>query len=247
LYGDAGNDVLEGMDGSDTLSDSGGNNLFNGGAGTDSLTGNTGNEFFIGGVGSDTHATNTGADIIAFNRGDGQDTVNASTGGDNTVSLGGGIAYADLTLSKSGDNLVLGLGSGESMTFADWYSSTSNRSVATLQAIVEASTDYDPMSSNPLLNKKIASFDFLGIVDYFDQAGSPSTWEVADALLDEHLASPETAALGGDLAYQYGRNGSLAGLALTPVQTILGDSQFGTAAQTLQPLSGLQEGLIKLS
>jgi hypothetical protein len=133
------------------------------------------------------------------------------------------------------------------MTFADWYSSTSNRSVATLQAIVEASTDYDPMSSDPLLNKKVATFDFLGIVDYFDQAGNPSNWEVADALLDQHLASTDTEALGGDLSYQYGLNGSLAGLALTPVQNIMGSAQFGSSAQTLQPLPGLQEGLIKLS
>lgn len=68
-----------------------------------------------------------------------------------------------------------------------------------------------------------------------------------NVLLDKHLASSDSEALGGDLAYRYGLDGSLAGLALTPVQSILSSAQFGAAPQTLQPLAGLQEGLVKLS
>jgi hypothetical protein len=248
LKGDAGNDVLEGMDGNDTLTDTGGNNLFNGGAGADSMTGNTGNEFFAGGAGNDTINTGTGADIIAFNRGDGQDIVNASAGVDNTLNLGGGIRYTDLLLTKSGKNLVLNVGgAGESITFANWYTSAANHSVSNLQVIVAANSDYSAASADPLVNSKIENFNFLGLVSRFDQAGAPSSWSAMNSLLDTHLASSDTAALGGDLAYQYGANGSLAGLALTPVQGELASAQFGTSAQTLQPLAGLQEGMVKLS
>jgi hypothetical protein len=62
-----------------------------------------------------------------------------------------------------------------------------------------------------------------------------------------HLWGSNTEALGGDLAYRYGLTGSLAGIALDPAQEILSGSQFGSAPQTLQPLSGLQDGLVKLS
>lgn len=164
------------------------------------------------------------------------------------MSLGGGIRYSDLTLSKSGNNLVPNVGGGsEKITFSNWYSSTANRSVSTLQMIVDASADFDAGSADPLLNKKVAAFDFQGLVDRFDQAGAPSSWAVMNALLDEHLSGSDTEALGADLAYQYGLNGSLAGLALTPVQNILSSAQFGSAPQALQPLPGLQEGLVKLS
>jgi hypothetical protein len=67
-----------------------------------------------------------------------------------------------------------------------------------------------------------------------------------DSLLDAHLGSSDTAALGCDIAYQYGKNGTLAGLGLTPVQSILSNAQFGTGAQTLQPLAGLRDGVLKL-
>ncbi len=80
LTGAAGIDILQGGDGNDILTDSADKGLYNGGAGTDTLTGNAANELVIGGQGNDTISTGTGADLIGFNRGDGQDVVNASTG-----------------------------------------------------------------------------------------------------------------------------------------------------------------------
>ena len=248
LIGDAGYDVLEGMDGNDTLSDTAGNNLLNGGAGNDTMTGNTGNEIFIGGAGNDTIATDTGADMIVFNRGDGQDTVNLSTGGGNTVSLGGGIRYTDLTLTKSGNDLLFNLGgSAEKVTLAGWYASTANRSVSMLQMIVEASADFDAGSADPLRNKKIGSFDFLGIVDQFDTAGQTANWAVTNALLTEHLAGSDTEAMGGDLAYRYGLNGTLANIGFDPEVGIMSSGSFGTAAQTLQSTAALETGIKRLS
>jgi hypothetical protein len=51
----------------------------------------------------------------------------------------------------------------------------------------------------------------------------------------------DTAALGGDLAYQHAKNGNLANVSINPAQGILGGAQFGTIAQTLQPNANLQD------
>ena len=53
-------------------------------------------------------------------------------------------------------------------------------------------------------------------------------------------------ALGGDLAYQYGTNGSLSGIGLNAAQTIVGSPGFGSLAQSLKPLGELQAGAIRL-
>jgi VCBS repeat-containing protein len=262
LKGGAGNDVLEGAGGNDTLSDTAGNNLFNGGAGADILTGSTGNELFIGGTGNDTITTGTGADIIAFNRGDGQDTVVAPSAGsgqagtaDNTISLGGGINYQSLTMSKSGNDLILntgpstGSGQGDQIILQNWYSGTGNHSVADLQLVLDAGT-YNAGSADPLLNHQVQDFDFAALAQAFDQAlvANPTltAWNLTDSLLSAHLAGSDTAALGGDLAYQYNLNGTLAGIGLGSAQTVINDASFGVTAQQLHPLASLQTGVARL-
>jgi hypothetical protein len=57
-----------------------------------------------------------GADVIAFNRGDGQDVINASKGKDNTLSLGGGITYSNLSFVKSANDLILVTGASDQIT-----------------------------------------------------------------------------------------------------------------------------------
>jgi Ca2+-binding RTX toxin-like protein len=248
LFGGAGNDVLEGMDGNDVMSDTGENNLFNGGVGNDTMTGNIGNELFIGGTGNDIITTNIGTDIIAFNRGDGQDTLIASTGTDNTITLGGGIRNSDLTLTKSGTNLILSLGgSGDQLTFQNWYNGTTFKSVFNLQLIEEASADFDANSADPLLNKKIQSFNFQGLVAAFDAASDPANWSLTNELLNQHLSGSDTEAIGGDLTYQYGRNGTLANIGFDPAMAVMSNATFGTGAQTLQPVQDLQQGIKRLS
>ena len=248
LTGGLGDDVLEGLNGNDTLADTGGNNLFSGGVGTDSMTGNTGNELFIGGAGNDTITTNTGADIIAFNRGDGQDTINASTGADNTLSIGGGIRYADMTFTREPIARHDLRGSSEKITLTNWYaSSPANKSVLNLQVIAEAMADFNASSADPLLNRKISNFDFLGLASAFDAAGAPANWALTHALLAEHLSGSDTEALGGDLAYRYGLAGSLANVGFDPVVSILSDPSFGTAAQAFQSQAALEQGIRRLS
>ncbi|MCE9639241.1 MAG: tandem-95 repeat protein [Betaproteobacteria bacterium] len=251
LNGDRGNDLLEGDEGNDALTDSFGNNLQYTKDGNDTLAGGAGSEAFIGGKGNDTITTDTGADVIVFNYGDGHDTVAASTGQDNTVSLGGGIRYSDLFLSKQGNSLVLQTAANEDITFKDWYSSANNRSVLNLQVVAEAMSDFAPGGSDTLRDNKAERFNFNHIVQKFDQARAASAsnanhWSVMNSLLDAHLAGNDTEAIGGDLAYRYGLNGSLSGIAINAAQSVLASPQFGSAPQALQPLAGLQDGLVKL-
>ncbi|MGH8710004.1 MAG: calcium-binding protein [Burkholderiales bacterium] len=251
LKGGGGNDILEGGQNKDTLKDKSGNNLLNGGKGNDHLKDGAGNSLLIGGKGNDIITTGKGSDIIAFNRGDGKDTVDASRGEDNTLSLGGGIRYQDLALSKNSKDLIVEVGKGEKIILEDWYALSKNQSVLNLQVITDAMKDYDPGSSNPLLNKRVNDFDFTALVEKYDETRKANKnldhWSVMNSLLDAHLAGSDTEALGGDLAYQYGKNGTLAGIGLTAAQDVPNAQQFGTRAQTLRPLATLQEGTVKLS
>ena len=242
LGGGAGTDLLFGGAGADTLSDVLGNNLLDGGAGSDSLSGGSGKEFLAGGAGDDLISTGKGADVIAFNRGDGRDTVVASIGKDNTLSLGHGITYADLHFVKNDKDLVLITGSNEQLTFKDWYAGNwlwgvDNRSIATLQLVTEGGSDYNANSTNKLNNRKIQQFDFASLVARFDAARSANprltSWSLAPSLPAAYLGGSDSAAIGGELAYQYARGGDLQGVSIPAAQTVLEAAEFGVAKQAL--------------
>src|SRR3569833_401984 len=251
LTAGTGIDILEGGGGSDTLTDTAGNSLLNGGAGTDTLNGSSANDILMGGVGNDTLNTGTGADIIAFNVGDGKDTVAVSSGTDNTVSLGGAAHYADLLFTKSGNNLILKVGATNQIAFVNYYAAAANRSVATLQMVIEGTSDYVPVSSDPLHNKKVETFDFAGLVSVFDaaRAANPSltSWALRGALASQYLGGSDTALIGGDLAYRYARFNTLADMSFTPATGILNSGNFGTGQQSLLPLTSLQDSSQRLS
>ncbi|MBK8525122.1 MAG: hypothetical protein IPL58_14415 [Betaproteobacteria bacterium] len=250
VNGGAGLDFLEGAGGNDTLTDSNGNGYFNGGSGVDRLTGGAVADFFLGGAGNDTIATGAGNDLIAFNKGDGYDAITLGVGS-KTISLGGGIAYSDLRLRKSGNNLVLDTADGEGMALKNWYVGTTNQNVLNLQIVAEAMAAFGAGASDPLLNQKVQDFDFKGLAGVFDTARATNpgltSWALTDALAQFHLSSSDSAALGGDLAYQYGKNGTLAGISITAAQEVIGDASFGSQAQALRPLAGLQGGAVRLS
>ena len=220
-----------------------------GGEGDDDITTGDGNDIIVGGAGNDTVHTGGGSNVISFNAGSGIDTIYSAAGASNTLSFGGGIGYDDLSLSKDGNDLIVSSGGGDAMVLKDWYAGQNN--VLNLQIVHDASDEFDAGSTDPLYNKKVQTFDFLGLVGAFDQAlaASPglTSWAVTNALLQFHLSGADDAALGGDLAYWYGKNGSLAGISLQAAQQVIGASGFGSDAQTLRPFSGLQEGFVKLS
>jgi hypothetical protein len=217
--------------------------------GADTLDANVGPNFFAGGAGDDTVSTGSGAAVVAYNAGDGNDTVVLD--GDNvTLSLGGGISYQDLALSRNGNDLVLDTGNDQSITLKDWYAEGTARTAINLQLIAEAMASFDASSADPLLNAKVQAFDFDMLVGRFDAAWAANNgvdhWSVMDSLLQAHLASSNDGALGGDLAYQYGINGDLANVGMTGARNVLEGSQYGVGIQAFQSLSGLQEGVAKL-
>jgi hypothetical protein len=177
------------------------------------------------------------------------DAIYGGRDGGNTLSFGGGIGYSDLRLSKSGRDLVVSTGAGEGVTLKNWYAG--NHSVLTLQIVLDATEDFDAASSDPLYNRRVQTFDFIGMVSAFDSARAATpgltSWEMTNALLAFHLSGADDMALGGDLAYWYGKNGAFTGIGLQSAQQVLGSASFGSEAQSLRPFSGLQEGFVKLA
>jgi Ca2+-binding RTX toxin-like protein len=249
LNGEAGPTVLEGGAGNDVLTDTDGNNVFSGGEGDDAMTGGDGSDLFAGGAGNDTIDTGAGNNVIAYNAGGGIDTVFAAAGAANTLSFGGGIGYDDLSLSKDGSDLVVSAGENDRVVLKDWYAGSN--SVLDLQIILDATQEFDANSSDPLYNKKVQTFDFAGLVAEFDNALAQSpgltSWAVTNALLAFHLSGADDAAIGGDLAYWYGKNNGFTGMSLAAAQQAIGAPGFGADAQTLHPFNGLQEGYVKLA
>jgi VCBS repeat-containing protein len=234
-------------DGSQVV-DSGYNHLLLGASANDKLTAPYGNSLLIGGAGNDTLVTGYGSNIIAFNKGDGQDTLYASSGQNNTLTLGGKLAYNDLALQKSGTDLILDVGTADSITLKNWYLGSKN--IVNLQVVASSMSDFNPASTNVLSNSNIEEFNFQKLVSAFDQARVTSpgltAWGVTNALLDAHLASSNTAALGGDLAYVYGTHGSLTGFGVSAAQNELSNTQFAAAPQSLSPWPVLNTGTAQI-
>jgi hypothetical protein len=67
-----------------------------------------------------------------------------------------------------------------------------------------------------------------------------------NGLLDAHLADSDTAALGGDLAYEYGVRGSLSGMSLAAAETTVTNSNFAIAPQALHSWGEVSGGPAQL-
>ncbi len=232
LYGDAGNDILRGGFDNDYLSDRAGAGLLDGGAGNDTLYAGTGIDIIIGGVGNDLYSTGAGNDLILFNQGDGFDILDRGDGGRDILSLGGGLSYSDLRFFKASTDLVLQTGASDQITFRDWYASVPSRSVATLQVIIQPSSGNTSEGSDLTRGHKMESFDFSALVGAFDSAraanASLTSWTLSDALNTCRLAGSDTAAFGGDIAYQYGLLGTVDLVGTAKTFGLLSDPALGS-------------------
>ena len=219
-------------------------NLLNGGAGNDRIYGGHGNDMLIGGTGNDLIHTGSGNNVIAFNLGDGNDTVVSAAESENTISLGGGINFDDLALRQQGNDLILDIGAADSITFRDWYASADNQSVEKLQIIsksIEHAHDDDHhddghKSKRSKLRANVHVADFGEMVEQFDEGGAMDRWSIVNAELDKHLghSNADADAVGGAIAGQYALTGTLDLLSTGGIQDVLDSSKFGSKAQHLK-------------
>lgn len=95
------------------------------------------------------------------------------------------------------------------------------------------------------------TFDFDGLVSAFDAARTAdstlTSWALTEALATQYLNGSDSAALGGDLAWGYGRYGTLSDVSFAPATSILGAAEFGTVAQVLQTPAALQDASPRLT
>lgn len=250
-YGDDGSDILIGGPGHDQLNAGSvagvvptaeGSNLLYAGGDFDVLRLGERNDLAIGGPGHDQiyglvqAGVVRGRDVVAFNKSDGADYV-YELGAESTLSIGGGALYANLSLEVAGSGVRLKTGSGHYVEFGDWYSrgfGASRNSVTVLQVVIEGTRDYKPTSASEINRWKIQAFDFAGLVGAFDVArAAGKSFNVAANLSNHWLWGSDTEAIGGAVAYQYARSGSLGTLTYDQMRAVIGDAAFAVAPQPI--------------
>ena len=127
LRANDGDDFLDGGEGNDILDGGNDNDQLFGGIGDDTLNGGSGDDVLTGGAGNDSLNGGTGNDRYLFGIGDGQDLLNTYDSSDlslytDTLVFGEGITLADLSLVKSGDDLIIKLAGGDDqVTIYFWF------------------------------------------------------------------------------------------------------------------------------
>ncbi len=119
IFAQGASDTLAGDEGDDTLVANLGADTLLGGAGNDQLygddisstTASDGNDVLDGGAGDDLLYGRGGNDTYVFGRGSGSDLV-FETAGVDTVALASGVAQADVTLFRMGNDLIVALDQG---------------------------------------------------------------------------------------------------------------------------------------
>ncbi len=132
LFGGAGNDSLDGDSGNDLLFGGAGNDWLNGGYGNDRLYGGYGNDTLYGDTGNDVLTGGDGNDIFWISSDGGNDVVTDATSADVLWLLGSGIAVSDLTTQLNGNDLVLSIGTSQTVTLQNWNTMSNRLTVATL-------------------------------------------------------------------------------------------------------------------
>ncbi|OWQ45515.1 hypothetical protein CDL60_20000 [Roseateles noduli] len=128
ISGGPGDDVLMGGDGDDKLIGDQGADTLMGGDGNDLLRGNVGDDALIGGPGNDLLIGGSGADTFHFERNGGKDRViDQRNLRPNRLEFGAGLALADASAIRHGNELHLSWESGESVALARYFTRRSGR------------------------------------------------------------------------------------------------------------------------
>ncbi|HRL94762.1 MAG TPA: calcium-binding protein [Pseudomonas sp.] len=99
----------------------------------DALTGYQGEDLLQGKQGNDTLSGAGGNDTYVFELGDGQDTVlnqDAVPGRQDTIRFGEGISLASVAVNRTGQDLLLNYGVGDSITVKGFFDSEGNSSMS---------------------------------------------------------------------------------------------------------------------
>jgi len=217
IFGLEGNDILIGGPGDDSIEEGGlGANLIDAGAGDDYVY-EEGRTLVIGGMGNDDVDNYGDGAVIAFNAGDGHDTIYAANAF--TLSLGAGISSADLTLSQEGDDLILAVGTGDTIRLTRQYEDDAR---AWPQIILQQ-----------IERGGVTTYDFNAVIeDYYAQRLDDGAEFSLEGVLQAHMVDTSAEqAIGGELAYQYARRGQVSALPAADIADVLNDPGFGTATQ----------------
>lgn len=234
-------DILRGGAGDDWLQAFGGA-LLGGDEGSDYLQGMDGAHFFAGGLGDDV-SDHYSADpeavhgmVVAYNLGDGYDSVASSNGNYGVLSLGGGAAPGELWLSVDWEEgaLIVELADGGSIWLGCWFDPSDPQGAAG-QSILLQYVDG---------GGSVRVFDLAQVAQGFLSsllAGSVEQgWWAGEALAAFELAIAPGTAFGGALAIEYGTTGSTRGLASEQIRAVLADPDFGTVAQAFVALNAIE-------
>lgn len=120
LYGGDGNDELYGQEDDDLLEGGAGNDRLEGGSGNDILRGGDGDDMLYGQAGDDTLEGGDGNDEYRYYDGYGNETI-TDTSGIDTLRLGAGLTFADLSFARTGDDLVVTVGTSGTVYINDHF------------------------------------------------------------------------------------------------------------------------------
>lgn len=114
------NDTIYGFGGGDTLNGGDGNDVLYGGADNDTLRGQAGDDIMVGGVGDDDLYGEEGDDEYHWAVGDGNDSIQETIGGFDSIVLDEAISPDDVRLIRSGRDLKIYIDS-EVLTVEDHF------------------------------------------------------------------------------------------------------------------------------
>ena len=124
-----GNDVIYGTSRNERLTNDSGDAVLVAGGGNDTIWAGPGADILDGGEGNDTLMGETGNDTYIFRRGSGQDTIidaDSTAGNIDTIWLGSNLTPEDVTLKRSGNNLVLKINdTTDTLTVQDYFGNNS--------------------------------------------------------------------------------------------------------------------------
>ena len=155
-------DIIEAGDGDDVVDMTGANSVavtINGGKGDDALAGTTtadtidggeDNDLIYGGRGNDILKGGSGDDTFYFDIDDGSDTISDASG-DDKIIFGDGITYAALTLTRSGSDLSIQVGS-DTITIRDHFSTAHDGRIEVLEFSDESTFDLGSYGIDPTAN-----------------------------------------------------------------------------------------------